>query len=91
MVGHWQTSAYFYSEDKRSYTISLFDLLYESQVDYIYKSLYIDAKKSISSSFEVDVIGKTGICRKGTYPTELSLLVWFAHIIKNYKCEFFFI
>ena len=72
MVGHWQTSAFFYSEEKRSYAISLFDLLYESQVDYIYKTLYIDSKKSSSRSFEVDVLGKTGISSKGTYPAELS-------------------
>ena len=72
MVGHWTTSAHFYSEDKRSYAIAMFDLLYESQVDYIYKTLYIDDQKSSSRSFEVDVLGKTGISFTGKYPTELS-------------------
>ena len=72
LVGHWITSAYFYSKDKRSYRVSLIDLLYESQVDYIYKTLYIERQKSISESFEIDVLGKTGISYKETYPSELS-------------------
>ena len=72
MVGHWQSTAYFYSEEKRDYVVSFFDLLYESQVDYIYKTLYIDAQSSSSSSFEINVKGKTGITFKGTYPTEVS-------------------
>ena len=72
MVGHWETSAYFYNEDKRAYAISLFDLLYSSQVDYIYKNLYVDAQKSSSRSYEVEVLDKTGIAIKGTYPSELS-------------------
>ena len=72
MVGHWQSTAHFYSEEKRGYVVSFFDLLYESQVDYIYKTLYIDAQSSSSSSFEIDVKGKTGITFKGTYPTEVS-------------------
>jgi len=72
MVGHWHSTAYFYSEEKRSYVVSFFDLLYEGQVDYIYKTLYIDAQSSSSRSFEIDVKGKTGITFKGTYPTEVS-------------------
>ena len=72
MVGHWHSTAYFYSEEKRSYVVSFFDLLYESQVDYIYKTLYIDAQSSSSRSFEIDVKGKTGITFKGTYPAEVS-------------------
>ena len=72
IVGHWTTSAHFYSEDKRSYAIAMFDLLYESQVDYIYKTLYIDDQKSSSRSFEVDILGKTGVSFTGKYPTELS-------------------
>lgn len=72
MVGHWHSTAYFYSEEKRNYVVSFFDLLYESQVDYIYKTLYIDDQSSSSRSFEIDVKGKTGITFKGTYPTEVS-------------------
>ena len=40
--------------------VSFFDLLYENQVDYIYKTLYIDAQSSSSRSFEIDVKGKNG-------------------------------
>ena len=72
MVGHWQSTAHFYSEEKRGYVVSFFDLLYASQVDYIYKTLYIDSKSNSSSSFEIEVKGKTGIVSKGTYPDELS-------------------
>ena len=72
MVGHWNSTAHFYSEEHRGYMVSFFDLLYEDQVDYIYKTLYIDAQSSSRSSFEIDVKGKTGITFKGTYPTEVS-------------------
>ena len=33
---------------------------------------YLTNQSSISSSFEIDVKGKTGITFKGTYPTEVS-------------------
>ena len=57
---------------KPNINIFEFDLLYESQVDYIYKTLYIDDQSSSSKSFEIDVKGKTGITFKGTYPDEVS-------------------
>tara|TARA_B100000683_G_scaffold238938_1_gene245139 strand:- start:5141 stop:6583 length:1443 start_codon:yes stop_codon:yes gene_type:complete len=72
MVGHWNSTAHFYSEEHKNYVVSFFDLLYENQVDYIYKTLYIDAQSSSSRSFEIDVKGKTGITFKGTYPSEVS-------------------
>ena len=72
MVGHWQSTAHFYSDELRSYSVSFFYLLYEDQVDYIYKTLYLDAKSSSRSSFEIDVKGKIGVASKGTYPAEVS-------------------
>ena len=72
MVGHWNSTAHFYSEEHKNYVVSFFDLLYEDQVDYIYKTLYIDSHSSSSRSFEIDVKGKTGITFKGTYPSEVS-------------------
>ena len=72
MVGHWNSTAHFYSEDKRNYVVSFFDLLVESQVDYIYKTLYIDAQSKSSNSFEIEVNGKNGVTFKGRYPVELS-------------------
>ncbi len=33
---------------------------------------YLTAQSSSSSSFEIDVKGKTGVTFKGTFPTEVS-------------------
>ena len=72
IVGHWNSTAHFYSDKRRSYVVSFFDLLIENQVDYIYKTLYIDAQSKSSKSFEVNVNDKIGISFKGKYPVELS-------------------
>jgi len=73
MVGHWNSTASFYSPERRSWSVSFFDLLNYEKVSLIHENLYVKAHKSNSNSKEVNMYNdKIGIIFKGKYPTELS-------------------
>ena len=45
---------------------------YHRIINTINPHSYLTAQSSSSSSFEIDVKGKTGVTFKGTFPTEVS-------------------
>ena len=72
MVGHWVTRAHFYGEKTKNWSVSLFDLLNDEKVNYIYETLYLKTKRNESGLKEIDVRGRTGLIDLDRYPRELS-------------------
>lgn len=72
MVGHWVTRAHFYGEKTKNWSVSLFDLLNDEKVNYIYENLYLKTKRNQSGVKEIDVRDRTGLIDLDRYPSELS-------------------
>jgi hypothetical protein len=72
MVGHWVTTAHFYAKETKNWSVSLFDLLNDEKVNYIYETLYLKTKRNKSGYKEIDIRERTGLIDLDRYPRELS-------------------
>ena len=58
MVGHWQSSGYFYNDKKGLWAYGIFDLLTQNNQNHIYGGLY--SKNQVRNKYKIDVYGTNG-------------------------------